>query len=93
MPAVMSSPRRPMFFPGETAAIAVIELDAALTSTDSAGSTASLAGGIGAPVMMRTASPLASVPENGDPGNASPTTVSEIRLYGVAPSVESATTA
>ena len=61
-------------------------------STHSAGSTASLPAGIGAPVMMRTASPRPIVRSNGDPGNASPTTVSAIRLYGVAPSVQSATT-
>ncbi len=61
------------------------------TSTDSAGSTESAPAGIGAPVMMRTAMPRAIVPVNGEPGRASPTTIRGMRLYGVAPSVESAT--
>ena len=50
------------------------------TSTDSAGSTASAPEGIGAPVMMRTASPRAIVRVNGEPGSASPTTFSGIAV-------------
>ena len=76
-----------MFLPGETAEIAKMSSgassDAPLPdSTNSAGSTASLPAGIGAPVMMRTASPRESERANGDPGSASPMTFNAIRLYG-----------
>ena len=49
-------------------------------STHSAGSTASQPAGMGAPVMMRTALPGRQRAPKGEPGSASPTTVSGTRL-------------
>src|SRR3954467_3011339 len=63
------------------------------SSTHSAGSTASQPDGSGAPVMMRTAWPGTTGPLKGFPGSESPTTASGSRMYGVAPWVDSATTA
>ena len=81
VPLTMSSPRRPTFLPGETLAIAVTRAcEPGSASTHSAGSTASLPAGMGAPVMMRTAAPGRQCAPNGDPGSESPATASGTRL-------------
>ena len=80
-PRTMSSPRRPTFLPGDTTATAITRVDEpGSASTNSAGSTESQPAGIGAPVMMRTAAPGGHDVLNGEPGIASPTTLSGTRL-------------
>src|SRR6516225_4765049 len=98
-PRPISSPRLPTFLPGDITISAPIQPGVApgavvgSAAAHSAGSTASVPGGIGAPVITRTAWPSKTDPSNGRPGIESPITTIGRTLYVLAPSVEVATKA